>query len=177
VSGCFNFNNPARELIKEACDLYQINRPVASLLSLGCGRREAVRVPEPSNDVNLSTLLESVASDCEVVAEDLHWWIGSSGVYHRFSVDQVLLPQDKIVAHHAGEILSHTSAYLAKQRTSEAVDRWVAVSERYGRVTLGDICERLYNLEPGHNLTYFSGYEGGRYPISLWIATLVGLFY
>ena len=120
-------------MIKEACEQFGRDHPVACILSLGCGQR-IVRITETPSGTGVTDSIEKVASDSEVVEKDLSWRIGKSNLYYRFQVDIRATSSVE-------EIYSYTMNLLGQQSTIERIDQCAAAAERPGRKTLRDICK------------------------------------
>jgi hypothetical protein len=157
VTGSHSFNNPAAETIKEATEHFGRGCPVACMISLGCGQR-IIRVVDGDYGTNPANFVEAIASDCEVVHNDLSWRIGTSDVYYRFCVGPSLQPAMDSSQNSAEEIVMHSKVHLEQVATMERVDQCVAVAECLGRSTLGDICTftTVYTIPA---LSFRSGYE------------------
>jgi predicted acylesterase/phospholipase RssA len=116
VTGSRSFNNPAAETIKEATEHFGRSCPVACMISLGCGQR-IIRAVDGGSGTNPVDLIEAVASD-----------LGPSS---QPAMDSSQDPAEAIVM--------HSKVHLGQAATMEKVDQCVAVAERLGRSTLGDI--------------------------------------
>jgi hypothetical protein len=138
VTGSRSFNNPAAETIKEATDHFGKGCPVACMISLGCGQR-IIRTVDGGYGTNPADLIEAIASDCEVVHNDLSWRLGASDIYYRFCVGPSSQPAMDSSQDPAEEIVMHSRVHLGQVATMERVDQCVAVAEHLGRSTLGDI--------------------------------------
>jgi predicted acylesterase/phospholipase RssA len=149
VSGAYNFNNPARETIKEAREQFQLNRLVACMLSLGCGQRMAPRLTQ-SNGEAVMTLAEDIASDCELVDRDLAGRLGQSNIYYRLSVDRNPNSGEDSSLNPIGNIQAATNAFLEHPSTTDKVNACAEAASRLGRVTLTDICEHFYFSRSSH---------------------------
>ena len=147
VTGAYNFNNPARETIKEAREHFKSNRLVACMLSLGCGQRMPPRLTQ-KNEATVIALAEDIASDCELVDRDLAGRIGQSNIYYRLSVDRDLNPGGDSSLNAIGNIFASTKTFLEHPSTTDKMDECAAVASRLERVTLTDICEYYFFASP-----------------------------
>jgi len=139
VTGSHTFNNPTSELIKEATDHFGRTRPVACVISLGCGQR-AVRTADGISQGNGTDLIEAIASDPEIVHQDLSWRIGGLNLYGRFRIGPVSHSEAEPSQDTVESVVTHSKVHLGQADTMESIDRCVAAAERLGRSTLGDIC-------------------------------------
>lgn len=135
VGASMGYNNPTREAIWEAWNIFGADTPVASILSLGAG-------VSPPRSINQSMdNLHEVLEDCDKLASELGGQYQQTGIYFRLSVDQGL--QD--IQHTgwdnntAGIVESHTNAYIQRQTTSGG-DPLKALEEtlhtRLGRIAI-----------------------------------------
>jgi predicted acylesterase/phospholipase RssA len=149
VTGAYNFNNPAWETIKEACESFGQRQLVACMLSLGCGQRPVARLSQKHGEMAMD-LISDIASDGELVDRDLSWRIGKSNVYYRLSVDRILKSDGTSALGLTEDITSCTKVFLEHADTVDKVDRCTKASECLGRVTLTDIgqsfCSSLYPM-------------------------------
>jgi hypothetical protein len=111
---------------------------VACMISLGCGQR-IIRAVDGGSGTNPVDLIEAIASDCEAVHSDLSWRIGASDIYYRLCVGPSSQPAMDSSQDPAEAIVMHSKVHLGQVATMEKVDQCVAVAERLGRSTLGDI--------------------------------------
>jgi hypothetical protein len=90
VGGCFGIPNPTREVILEAHKVFPNRIGVKSLISLGNGHPGALRSDEGPSNVSKTKTLRGIIADCEKVAQEIKAQMGHLGVYHRFSLEEVI---------------------------------------------------------------------------------------
>ncbi|KIM20670.1 hypothetical protein M408DRAFT_47217, partial [Serendipita vermifera MAFF 305830] len=111
VGGVLRANNPTRELLKEAGNIFGEDTCIAQVLSLGTGRPQVFRL---SNSIpsGVSRVLEELTLDCEGVAADLSAQLSGVEAYLRLNVDRGM---ERLGMHEwddLGPIETHTSAYM-----------------------------------------------------------------
>jgi hypothetical protein len=127
------YANPAKELLREAQDVFGEDGEVASVISIGAGKGDAKMKFKDGNEVGISSALRRGMAMSEQVHEDLEGRLHETGIYFRFNVEKALDEKPDI-------ILAHTSSYLREKATSIRVDE--ATKSFYRRpkgVTLKDI--------------------------------------
>jgi len=127
--------NPTKELLREAQDAFGEDAEVASIISIGAGKRIIRVVFEDGREVGISEGLRRGIATCEQVHDDLQGRLEETNIYYRFNVEQELSIDPEVV-------LAHVSAYLREKATSGRVDRSIR-SIQYHRtgVKLKDISE------------------------------------
>jgi hypothetical protein len=85
TSALTGFNNPARELIKEAEKQFGADMRVSTILSLGSGRPALVAFDGPTP---ASNELKRIVFDCESVARELATQLFHVDAYVRLNVDR-----------------------------------------------------------------------------------------
>lgn len=140
VGGATGANNPTRELLKEALNIFGRDRRVAQVLSIGSGASRLMTL-NPSPDVeNINRLMQDLASDCGMVAKELSIRLFSVDAYLRINVEkgmENLKMQDWTCL---GEIETHTTTYVETPAVTDAIDRSLRrLRERIGLATIGQI--------------------------------------
>jgi len=124
IGGGLTCNNPTREVLDEAQELYGVNQHVGVLVSVGTGHPGTIGLPKPGTyGKQLTAMLKKIAYNCEAVAKELlQQYINLPIVYFRFNVTygagQVSFEEWKRV----GEIITHTRSYLQDPQVSDWVD-------------------------------------------------------
>ena len=108
--------NPAKELLREAQDVFGEDAEVASIVSVGAGKRNVRMVFEDGREVGISEGLRRGIATCEQVHEDLQGRLEETNIYYRFNGEQELSVDPDVV-------LAHVSTYLREKATSGRVDR------------------------------------------------------
>jgi hypothetical protein len=131
----YGFNNPMREVFKEAQLTYGNKKRVSLVLSLGSGQQSVL-----SNSEQHTTLLKRITRDCDTVAKELSHQLSTAGAYLRLNVDKGMENIKPSDWHSLGSTVSHTNVYLQMSVITTHVDeasRWLL--KRIGSVTLGEL--------------------------------------
>jgi len=107
--------NPTKELLRDAQNAFGEDAEVASIISVGVGKRDVRVVFEDGREVGISDGLRRGIATCEQVHEDLQIRFKNAAIYYRFNVEQVMGIQLEMV-------LARVSAYLGETVTSARVD-------------------------------------------------------
>jgi hypothetical protein len=130
MAGCAN---PAKELLREAYDVFGEDREVANIVSIGAGKKKVRVTFEDGREVGISDGLRQGVVMCEQVHEDLQTRFQKAEIYHRFNVEQEIGIQPEIV-------LAGVSAYLGEAMTNARLDSAVeSIHHRLTGLKLGDI--------------------------------------
>jgi hypothetical protein len=138
ASASFGFNNPTREMIKEAEVQFGSNTRVSTILSIGSGHTALIsfNVPEPARYESL----KGVAADCEQVARELAAQLFNVDAYLRLNVDRGMENMELSDWKGPGTILGYTSAYLEVPAVTKAIDSSIGkLQDKVGSVTLGQL--------------------------------------
>ena len=133
----WTLSNPTQEIIAEAHATFGRDERVACLLNLGSGHPGIVSFPEGTGLLEWNRFLEALATDGQRMAECLESQMGNLGLYYRFSITSGL---ERSAVLEPGDILTHTSAYLAKTSVSRKMDICVdSLKVRDGVISLGQL--------------------------------------
>ena len=145
-------SNPTREIIAEAHAAFGGEKRVACLLNLGSGRLGVFSSPESTAISEWNQFLQRLAADGERKADGLESQMGPSGLYHRFSVTSGLKGSTFL---RPGDIVTHTSVYLAETSVSRKVDICVeSLKLRDGVSSLEQLSQSFIRLCGSHILKY-----------------------
>jgi len=139
-------NNPVKEVVNEARQIYGNNQHVGVLVSLGTGHPGAIGLGEQGlQGKNLISTLMKIANDCEDVADELlQSCINLPQVYFRFNVAHGLEHVSLEEWEKVGEVMVHTRAYLQDSEVSDLVDAVVqhlcCLSLQRQEVTVAALC-------------------------------------
>jgi predicted acylesterase/phospholipase RssA len=148
VDGALGSNNPATEVLNEAVDVFDIDRPVRCLVSIGTGYPGTIGVAKPVAfqkilATNLVPVLKRIATDCEQEANRLSIRFRAlEKFYFRFNVahgaEGILLEE----WNKAGLLKAHTKAYMAEVSVQKAINDVVDIlcRPRMVQLTLGSVC-------------------------------------
>jgi hypothetical protein len=140
IGGALGANNPTRELLKEASSIFGPNRRMAQVLSIGSGLPRVVSTESSTNNEGVYRLLNEIAADCEMVAEELSTRLYTIDSYLRINVDRGMELITMTDWTELGSIESHTAAYIATATVRGAMDTSVRhLQERIGTLTLEQI--------------------------------------
>jgi hypothetical protein len=126
IDAMVGYANPAKELLREAQDVFGEDAEVATIVSVGAGKGNVRLLFEHGREVGISDGLRRGIAMCEQVHEDLQTRFQKTTIYHRFNVEQEVGIQPEIV-------FARVSAYLREAVTSTRVDR--AVESIHRRLT------------------------------------------
>ncbi|KZT36504.1 FabD/lysophospholipase-like protein [Sistotremastrum suecicum HHB10207 ss-3] len=124
IDGGLGFNNPAELILEEAKRLFP-DRSLACLLSIGAGKRAAIRLMEPTllqkafRRRRLPSALKATVNDTEGVAERISkesTKVASSFLYFRFNVQYGLEDIGLTDWKKMNLIFTYTNAYLQQER-------------------------------------------------------------
>jgi hypothetical protein len=136
----YGFNNPMREVFKEARLTFGEGRNVSLVLSVGSGQQPAF-----SSSEKHTTLLTRITRDSDTVARELSNQLCSAGAYLRLNVDKGMEDIKPSDWHRLGSIKSHTDVYLQMSVITthiEEASQWLL--KRVGSVTLGELSMLLH---------------------------------
>jgi hypothetical protein len=138
TSASIGFNNPTREIIKEAEKQFGADMRVYTILSIGSGRPALVAfdgLTAASHD-----LLNGIIVDCEKVARELTTQLFNVDVYLRLNVDQGIENAKMSDWEGLGTIEGHTETYLEVPAVTKAIDSSLQrLQDRVGSITLGQL--------------------------------------
>jgi len=129
------YANPAKELLREAQDLFGEDGEVASVVSIGAGKGNFRVAFKDGREEGISEGIRRGAAMCEQVHEDLQGRLQETNIYYRFNVEQETGIDPEV-------ILAHVSTYLREKAISTRVDSAVkSIQYRLTGVKLKDISE------------------------------------
>lgn len=139
--GGLSFNNPTRELLKEALLLYGSERQLSVILSLGSRRPKELSLEDSgANTAALEGLVRKLTINCEAVERDISYQLYDVGAYIRLNVDQGLDGIGFYSWLQLGKVSSHTKQYLQTIPIVKLVDMSIiALAEEAGVMTLGQL--------------------------------------
>jgi hypothetical protein len=161
VDGALKCNNPAEIIIREATHIFNNDRSVGCILSIGTGQKGTIGMAKPDSfqkilPLKLIDVLKDIATDCEATANRLkERFLNTPDIYFRFNVTHGVGSISLAEWEKMGEIQTHTISYLSDPLVSESIDAVVKILARAdkrgdpekpsvgggsGGVTLGSIC-------------------------------------
>jgi len=148
VGGPLGANNPTRELLKEASNVFGKERRVTQIISIGSGLPQILSLETSTKEAGFLRLVKELGADCETVAQELHTRLYNVQAYLRLNVERGMensCMEDWSVL---GDIESHTGRYIAVASVSESLDRSLRnLRGRVGTVTLGQLSKRGIRLD------------------------------
>jgi len=123
--GC---NNPVRQVLEEAENVFGPSRHIACIISIGTGQRDVIGLRSPDAfqkalPSGLVTVLKQIATDCESAAEDIEKrFKRSTNVYFRFNVEQGIQGVTLAEWEKLGEVTQHTVQYIEKSVVNQKID-------------------------------------------------------
>ena len=138
TSALTGFNNPTREIIKEAKKQFSTDTRVSTILSIGSGRPALVAFDGPTPASN--ELLKGIVFDCERVARELATQLFNVDSYLRLNVDRGMENTEMSDWEGLGTIEGHTGTYLEIPAVTKAIDSSLQrLQDRVGSITLGQL--------------------------------------
>ena len=144
--GC---NNPVSQVLEEARNVFENDKAVGCLISIGTGHPGTIGLARPDAfqkilPTSLIRVLKKIATDCESTASGLSGRFKDfPSFYFRFNVvhgaEGISLEEWKKM----GDLTQHTNAYIADPTVSKAIDEVVDIlcKPRGTSATLGNICQ------------------------------------
>ena len=140
IGGALGANNPTRELLREASAIFGPNRRLAQVLSIGSGLPRVISTESSADIESIHRLLKEIATDCEMMAQELSTRLYTIDAYLRLNVDRGMESITMTDWNGLGSIESHTAAYIATATVSGGVDTSVRqLQEKTGALTLEQI--------------------------------------
>jgi hypothetical protein len=138
TSASMGFNNPTKELIKEAEKQFSTDMRVSTILSIGSGRPALIAFDGPTPASN--ELLNGIVVDCERVAQELAAQLFNVDAYLRLNVDRGMEKMDMSDWDGLGVIEGHTETYLVVPAVTKEIDSSLQrLQDRVGSITLGQL--------------------------------------
>ena len=138
TSALTGFNNPTREIIKEAEKQFGADIRVSTILSIGSGRPALVAFDGPTPPSN--ELLNGIVIDCERVARELATQLFNVDAYLRLNVDRGMENTKMSDWEGLGIIEGQTETYLAVTAVTKAINSSLQrLQDRVGSITLGQL--------------------------------------
>jgi len=127
--------NPAKELLREAQDVFGEDVEVANMVSIGAGKENIEVIFEAGREVGIGNGLRRGTGTCEQVHNDLYGRLQETKIYYRFNMEREL-------SIHPKDVFAYVSAYLGEKPTSAMIDSAVkSIHSLPTGVRLKDISE------------------------------------
>ena len=151
IGADWSLSNPTQEIIAEAHVTFGGDERVACLLNPGPGHPGTFSSPEGTGLLEWNGFLEGLATDGQRMAGSLESQMGNLGLYYRFSTMNGL---ERSSVLEPGDILTHTSAYLAEISVSRKMDICVdSLKVRDGVVSLEQLSMPFMHSCDEHTLS------------------------
>jgi hypothetical protein len=149
MSASIGFNNPVREIIKEAERQFGADMRVSTILSIGSGRPALMTLDGPAPSSN--ELLKGIVIDCERVARELATQLFNVDAYLRLNVDRGMESTEMKDWETLGIIEGHTETYLEISAVTKAIDSSLQkLQDKVGSLTLGQLSTFSNSISPRH---------------------------
>lgn len=118
IDGALGCNNPIKQVLKEALNVFGPNRQIACILSIGTGQKETVGLAQPNAfrkwiPIGIISVLKEIATTCNTAAEEVEeLFKGVNSVYFRLNVDQGMQNISLQEWKKLEEVANSTNAYL-----------------------------------------------------------------
>jgi hypothetical protein len=138
MSASIGFNNPTRELIKEAEMQFGTDTRVSTIISIGCGLPALVAFDGPTSGSN--ELLNAIVIDCERMAQELATHLFNVDAYLRLNVDRGMENTKMSDWEGLGIIEGQAETYLAVAAVTKALNSsLLRLQDGVGSITLGQL--------------------------------------
>ncbi|KAG5642523.1 hypothetical protein DXG03_002596 [Asterophora parasitica] len=140
--GC---NNPVNEVYNEAQLVFGRDREISCIVSIGTGHPKVIGFSAPDKferllPVALIGVLQSIATDCEKVAEDFERKYNSdpskSKVFFRFNVQQGLQDVSLAEWNKLADVKTHTTKYVQETAVGVNINRVRDIVKSHSRLTV-----------------------------------------
>ncbi|QRV75319.1 patatin-like phospholipase protein [Ceratobasidium sp. AG-Ba] len=136
IDGGLGYNNPAKELLYEARNVFGPNAPIGCFISIGTGYDKNVAVGRILRAFPAYAAFKAIALGSEKAHQEMEeFFLRETGTYYRFNAGVRLIDAngngDFVQAvgledwHKMGEIEDLTRAYLKEKETSDQLDRCI----------------------------------------------------
>jgi len=128
--------NPAKELLREAQDVFGEDMEVATIVSVGAGKGNTKVVFKAGGELGIGNELRKGIATCEQVHNDLYGRLQDTKIYYRFNIEHEL-------SIHSEDVFADVSTSLRETPTSAMIDGAV---------------KSIHSLPTGVKLKYISEY-------------------
>jgi hypothetical protein len=142
------FNNPARELLKEAHRVYGDERRLSVVLSLGSGKLKGCSLADSGQESNvMEQLLKKLVVNSDATERDLAHQLYEVGVYIRLNTIHGAQDIQLHEWNRLSVIAAHTQDYLTGPSITKLVDHSIlGLLEKQGMMSFNQISEPLFLL-------------------------------
>jgi len=127
--------NPTGELLKEAQRVFGEDEKVATVISIGSGKKKASTVSAGDDQKTLIEAVKNAIINAEKTHEELETRLNEAHLYFRFNV-----PHDIGSRVDSSEIYSHTATYLGEADTNKRLNEAIkSMRNRSGGMKLKEL--------------------------------------
>jgi len=139
------YPNPTRELLKEAQQIFGEDAKVATVISIGSGKKKASNLSAGDDQNALVEAVKDTVINAEITHEELETRLNEAHLYFRFNV-----PHDFGSQVDSSEIYSHTATYLREADTNKRLNEAIkSIQNRSGGMTLKELSKsQIYLASP-----------------------------
>jgi hypothetical protein len=135
IDAMANYPNPTRELLQEAQRVFGEDAKVATVISIGSGKKKASNLSAGDSQNALVEAVKDVVINAEITHEELENRFREAHLYFRFNV-----PHDLGSRVDSSEIYSHTTTYLREADTNKRLNEAIkSMRNRSGGIKLKDL--------------------------------------
>ncbi|PVF91879.1 FabD/lysophospholipase-like protein, partial [Serendipita vermifera] len=139
--GGFGFNNPTRELLKEAQSTYGGERRLSVIIGIGSGRPKELSLGGSGQESDvMGELLRKLALNCETIEKDISYQLYDVGGYIRMNVAHGLEDIQMGDWSQLGKVTYCTKQYLESKSVVKLLDTTIKlVMKRRGTMSLNQL--------------------------------------
>jgi hypothetical protein len=135
INAMAGYPNPTRELLKEAQQVFGEDAKVATVISIGSGKKKASNLSAGDDHNALVEAVKDAVINSEITHEELETRLNEAHLYFRFNV-----PHDFGSQVDSSEMYSHTTTYLGEADTNKRLNEAIkSIQSRSGGMTLKEL--------------------------------------
>jgi hypothetical protein len=135
IDAMANYPNPTRELLQEAQRVFGEDSKVATVISIGSGKKKAANILAGDDQNALVEAVKDAIINTEITHEELETRLNEAHLYFRFNV-----PHDIGSRVDSSGIYSHTATYLGEADTNKRLNEAIkSMRNRSGGITLKEL--------------------------------------
>jgi hypothetical protein len=145
IDAMAGYPNPTRELLKEAQQIFGEDAKVATMISIGSGKKRPSNLSARDDQHTLMEAVKDAVINAEITHEELETRLHEAHLYFRFNV-----PHDLGIGVDSSEIYAHTATYLAEADTNKRLNEAIkSIQNRSGGMTLKELSKsQIYFASP-----------------------------
>ena len=135
IDAMAGYPNPTGELLQEAQRVFVEDAKVATVISIGSGKKKASDLPARDDQNALVEAVKDVVINAEITHKELETRLNEAHLYFRFNV-----PHDLGSRVDSSGIYSYTSTYLGEADTNKRLNEAIkSMRTRSGGMTLKEL--------------------------------------